>query len=156
MVYCAGFLPGLAYIKPALDHRNALQKKLDEKAALTDVEQREAVLLERTANPWKFPNAIRELILMPARSAKIMAPIACSAPLVDAVFMPHEQGIVIPLANYTAEPIAQLTLKVEVPRPVAQVESALLGRLAFKQSSPGSIELSLPLENNDFVKLRFK
>ena len=70
--------------------------------------------------------------------------------------MPHGQGIVIPLANYTAESIAQLTLKVEVPRPVAQAESAVLGKLAFKQSSPRSVELSLPLENNDFVKLRFK
>ncbi|MEO6786811.1 MAG: hypothetical protein ABI318_11820 [Chthoniobacteraceae bacterium] len=62
----------------------------------------------------------------------------------------------IPLANYTAEPIPQLTLKVTVPRAIAQAESATHGALAFKQSSPTAIELSLPLDNNDFVKLYFK
>jgi hypothetical protein len=155
-VFCCGFLPGLSYIKAALDHRAALQKKIDEKSPLNSDEQHDATLLERSYNPWKFPAHIRELILGPTRHGGVTAPIQCSHPLVDAIFMPHEQGIVIPLANYTAESIAQLTLKVEVPRPVAQAESAIHGKLAFKQSSPRSIELSLSLEKNDFVKLRFK
>ena len=155
-IYCAGFLPSLAYIKSALDARNALQKKVADGAALPAAEKDEAVLLERTANPWQFPAAIRELILTPARAAKIAPPITCSAPLVDAVFMPHETGILIPLANYTAKPIARLALKVNVPRPVARVESAVRGNIPFRQDSPQTVELTLPLENNDFVKLHFK
>ncbi|MCX6910086.1 MAG: beta-galactosidase trimerization domain-containing protein [Verrucomicrobia bacterium] len=155
-VYCCGFLPALAYIKAALDHRNALQKKLDDKTALSAPEQAETMLLERSYNPGKFPADVRDLILMPARDAKIARPIQCSRALVDAVFMPHDEGILIPLANYTLEPIAKLTLRVSVPRPIVKAESATLGEIAFKQTSPQTVELSLPLENNDFVKLRFR
>ncbi len=155
-VYCAGFLPALAYIKPALDARNVLQKKVADGAAISASEQMEAALLERTANPWKFPAAIRELILTPVRAANIAPPIVCSAPLVDAVFMPHAQGILIPLANYTAEPITTLTLKVSVPRPIAKAQSALHGSIPFTQPTPQSLDLSLPLGSNDFVKLYFK
>lgn len=155
-VYCCGFLPALAYIKTALDHRNALQKKLEDKTVLSAAEQAEAALLERSYNPWKFPAGIRDLILMPARAAKIERPIQCSHALVDAVFMPHDQGILIPLANYTLQPISKLTLQVSVPRPIAKAQSATFGEIAFKQTSPHTVELSLPLENNDFVKLRFQ
>ena len=155
-VYCAGFLPALAYIKPALDARNALQKKVTDGLALSASEAKEAPLLERTSNPWKFPENVRELLLAPVRAAKVTPPLTCSAPLVDAVFMPHEKGILIPLANYTAEPIAQLTLRVSVPRAITSAESASHGKIAFKQTSPQSVEISLPLENNDFVKLYFQ
>jgi len=156
VVYCAGFLPALAYIKPALDARNALQKKVTDGVALSEAETREAPLLDRTSNPWNFPAPVRRLILAPVRTAGIATPITCSAPLVDAVYMPHEKGLLIPLANYTMERIERLDLKVTVPRPVARVESALLGNIVFKQLSPQTIELSLPLENNDFVKLLFR
>ena len=70
--------------------------------------------------------------------------------------MPHEQGILIPLANYTGEPIGQLVLRVHVPHPVMRAESARRGNLAFTQISPDTVELSLPLESNDFATLRFK
>jgi hypothetical protein len=155
-VYCAGFLPALAYIKPALDARNALQKKVTDGLALSASDAKEAPLLERTSNPWEFPTAARDLILTPARAAQLTPPLTCSVPLVDAVFMTHEKGILIPLANYTAEPIAQLTLKVIVPRAVASAESATHGNIPFSQTSPQTVELSLPLENNDFVKLYFQ
>ena len=155
-VYCAGFLPALAYIKTALDERNAVQKKIDDKAVLSAEEQDDAALIERSYNPWRFPADVRDLILLPARNAKIDPPIKCSHALVDAVFMPHERGVLIPLANYTLKPIPQLKLTVTVPRHIAAVDSALHGKLPFRQSSPGMIELSLPLENNDFVKLTFE
>ena len=70
--------------------------------------------------------------------------------------MPHGTGILIPLANYTAEPIANLTLTVTVPRAIARAESATHGAIPFKQTSPQTVELSLPLDNNDFVKLKFE
>lgn len=50
-------------------------------------------------------------------------------------------------------PIERLSLKVMVFRPVHRVESARLGALEFKQSDKKNLELSLPLANNDFVKI---
>lgn len=119
-------------------------------------EQREGMLMERAANPWKFPAGLRDFILTPVRSANVVRPITCSTPLVDAVFMPHKTGILIPLANYTAEPISALKLTVKVPRAIRRAESVMHGPVQFTQSSPQSVEFSLPLENNDFVKLHCK
>jgi hypothetical protein len=155
-VYCSGFLPALSYIKPALDHRQVLQKKIDDQATLTAEEQADAAVLERSANPWKFPGDVRELILIPVRAARVAPPIQCSSALVDAVFLPHPQGILIPLANYTNQAIDRLTLRVTVPRPIVRVESAVRGPIVFEQTSPQVVTLSLPLENNDFVQLRFE
>jgi len=45
---------------------------------------------------------------------------------------------------------------VNVSHPIARVESVLHGDVVFKQTSPQAVEFSLPLENNDFVKLYFK
>ena len=155
-IYCAGWLPALAYIKEALDHRNSLQAKVSDGAILSAKEQEDAILLERTYNPWKFPEAVRHLILTPVRSAEVKLPITCSVPLVDAVLMRHDRGLLVPLANYTARPIARLSLRIAVSRPIAKAESAVHGEIAFRQPSPETVELSLPLENNDFVKLLFR
>ena len=89
-------------------------------------------------------------------TAKIVPPIQCSHALVDAVFMPDQKGILIPLANYTLEPNAKLTLKITVSRVVVKAESAVRGSIAFQQTTPTTVEVSLPLENNDFLTLRFE
>ncbi len=154
-VFCCGFLPALSYIKAALDHRVALQKKIDDQSPLNADEQRDARLLERSYNPWRFPAEIRDLILAPTRTARITTPVQCSHALVDVVFMPHEKGILIPLSNYTLAPIANLKLTVTVTRPIVAAESATRGAIQFEQTSPTTVTLSLPLENNDFVTLRF-
>jgi hypothetical protein len=158
-VYCTGFLPALSYIKQAQDARQALQEKVDQAKAggapLTAEEQASAARLERSKNPWAFTFGVRSFLLAPVRAARCSAPIACSAPLVDAVYMTAEKGILIPLANYTNEPIAKLDLRVQVPRPVAKIESARRGAVTFQQTTPGAVEFTLPLENNDFVKLLY-
>jgi len=147
-VTCAGFLPALSYVKTALDAR----KRLQEKSRKGDA-GREAALLQRTDNPWEYPAAVRDLLLAPVRDAGVAPPVACGVPLVDAVFMTCEKGFLVPLANYTMEPIDRLTLKVAVPRPVARAESARHGAIEVRPAGPGAVELSLPLGNNDFVKL---
>ena len=144
-VYCAGFLPALAYIKPALLARKEMEAK-----------KPNANLLQRSANPWEFPPHLRELLLMPVRAAGVVTPITCNVPLVDAIYMTTDRGVLIPLANYTLEPIERLALTVTVPRPVARAESAVRGPLSFKQPTDTTVELALPLENNDFVKVYFK
>jgi hypothetical protein len=153
-VYCAGFLPALDYIKRALDARFALEEKTtaDPKA----ISSESATLLERSANPWEFPAAIRDLILSPVRDAGVAQPIECNTPLVDAVLMQHDRGLLIPLANYTNKPIAKLSLRVASSKPIERVESAIRGQLEFRQTSPQQVDLSLPLDSSDFVKLYFK
>jgi hypothetical protein len=155
-IYCAGFLPALAYIQQALDARNVLLGKVKTGAALSPLEQREALLLERSYNPWRYPASLRDLLLMPIRAAGVEPPITCSVPLVDAVFMKQEKGVLIALANYTLEPIRQLTLAVRLPHPIAQARSARCGPLSFQQTSSTSIELPLPLDENDFIELIFE
>ena len=155
-VYCAGFLPAISYIKSALDARAGLQRKIDDKTPLDAGEQADAELIERSYNPWKYPADVRELILLPSRVAGIAPPIKCNVPLVDAVFMPHDHGILIPLANYTLRKIDSLTLKVSTPRPVTRIMSATLGDIRFTNDPQGTADFSLPLENNDFLMLHFR
>jgi hypothetical protein len=153
-VYVAGFLPALAYAKPALVARHALDEKVA--ASATDLDVETAAILARSANPWEFPAAIRELVVAPVTTAGVKRPLRCDTPLVDAVYMPHDKGILIPLANYTNRPLESCKLTVDVPRKIASVQSAVRGTVPFQQAADGRLEISLPLENNDFLKLLFE
>jgi hypothetical protein len=150
-VYSVGFLPGLAYVKPALVARQALSEKF--LAARDKVSPDDAAMLERSANPWEFPDSIRRLILTPVEASKVKRPIRCDTPLVDAVYMPHPKGVLVPLANYTNRPLGPCKLTIEVPRPIRSVVSAVRGTVPFRLLSDGRVEISLPLDNNDFLKL---
>jgi hypothetical protein len=153
-VYCAGFLPGLAYIKPALDARHVLEER--RKSEPQSLSLDEAAALERSANPWAYPADVRQLLLTPVRESGAVLPLRCDAALVDAVYMTHEKGVLIPLANYTNRPIERLRLNVTVPRRIRRVESVVRGAIPFDQSTPQTVTFSLPLDNNDFVKLYFE
>ena len=144
-VYCMGFLPALAYIKSALDARTAFEEKHPGDA-----------MLERSANPWEYPAAIRDFIVQPVLEAGVVGPIQCSEPLVDAVYMPNKKGILISLANYTNKPIESLKLRVAVRSPVDKIESVLHGDVAYKQASNTTVEVVVPLGNNDYLKLYYK
>lgn len=152
-VYCAGLLPALDYIKTALDARTALEDlaKTNTAALPPDAEE----MLARSYNPWDYPAALRDLILTPIREAGVASPIRCSEPLVDAVYMPHGKGILVPLANYANKPLARLTLSVEVSGTVDRIESARRGGLPFRQQDR-QVELTLPLDENDFVKILYR
>lgn len=138
-VTVSGFLPALAYIKTALDRRKS-------------AEEAGHPLTERSSNPWEFPAPIRELILQPASA--VVRPVECSHPLVDAVYLPSERGIVIPLANYTLEPIGQLELRIRTDRKIRSVETSVLGTLDFRQGE--AVTVALPLDSNDFLMLWFE
>ncbi len=73
---------------------------------------------------------------------------------VDVVLMRHAGGLVVPVANYTLEPITKPDLRLRTEHRVESVSSATQGKINFEQISPGQITLSLPLENNDFLDLR--
>lgn len=148
-LYCLGFLPALAYIKPALVARKAIDAKLKASEPLVDADR---TLVERSANPWDFPANVRDFLLAPVRTENLEIPLACDTPLVDAVYMRSDAGVLIPLANYTLRPLEKVTLYVALTKPIARVESARHGAIPFTQSD-FSVTFSLPLEANDFVKL---
>lgn len=159
-VQAFGFLPGLAYMWPArtakaklaaasaAEAANALPPDPTKILAAADVPR-------RSGCPWQYPAAIRELLTAPALRAKAEVPVRCGVPLVDAVCMDAPAGIVVPLANYTLQPLATITLAVRSAKAVRTVESVHHGRLRFTQAA-GRVTFSLPLTDTDIVKLYYK
>ena len=169
--YTMSFLPALSYIKGAVDARRALQKNLDEKLA-EDQDDHPAppvdltgqapvggtapTRLERSYNPWEFSGAVRDFILKPVRDAKLDPPLTCSVPLVDALVLKSDAGLVIPLANYTLEGLDNVDFTVKSPEEVARIESVHRGEIQFTRDGTGTFSFSLPLETSDYVKIYFK
>ena len=111
--------------------------------------------LTRSYNPWHFPGKIRELILAPVRAAGIDPPLTCDIPLIDAIPLYADNGIVIPLANYTLEPQKAVTLRVRLPddRTCDRVTSIHHGELKFTTDGENHVQISLPLGASDYVKI---
>jgi hypothetical protein len=112
--------------------------------------------LNRSRSPWRYPARIRDRILIPVREATVTPPLTCNVPLVDAVYLPCKQGVLIALANHTLSPISQLKLHVQVARPVTRVESVHRGPIPFKQIAEGEMETTLPLDASDWLKIAFE
>jgi len=155
-----GFLPGLSYIWPAV----VMQQKVSDNVKKSGLKQigipdptvvlDETDLSRRSWSPWQYPSEVRDVIASSALQSKADTPVLCSVPLVDAVCMETGKGIVVPLANYTLQPISSLSLAVEAKKKVSRVESVHHGNLVFKQKD-GRVTFSLPLLETDFVKLYY-
>ena len=157
MVYYSAFLPAIAYSYQAIVHRNKLAEgvKIQElQVPEPDKIATENQLLARSYNPWKYPEGIRNLISMPVIEVKLDLPVICDTPLVDAVAMECEKGILVPVANYTLQPLQRINLDVKVQKPVKSVESAHCGKIQFTEDR-NRIRFSLPLEETDFVRILY-
>jgi hypothetical protein len=157
-VYQAGFLPGLSYMHPAVVARRAMGEAAG-KSEIQDIPDSsevvpEKALLRRSASPWKYPAGIRELLAKPVIAAGVSLPVQCDVPLVDAVLMEGDRGAVVPLANYTLQPLKKVTLTVKTKQRIERVESVHHGTIAFVRKAPDQVEFSLPLRETDFVLLR--
>lgn len=158
-----GFLPALDYIKKALVAKAkfiALDAgETEEPDAEGGIPGREAIheLLpnEKSYNPWDYSADVRKLITAPVDQAvaakKVTLPLTCSVPLVDAVYMVCDEGVLVPLANYTLEPIKEMTLEIAIDKPVKEVRSVHQGVLKVTKASDNRIRVTLPLECTDFV-----
>lgn len=173
MIYSAGFLPALDYIRQAVVARRGLQaSRIDEEDAAANrtaaptptlnIPEQAAIAnsatdtrLDRSYNPWEFPAEVRELILQPVRAAGVDPALKCNVPLVDAVLLQAENGAVIPIANYTLEPIAKVEFRLRSPRPITRLESIHHGDIAFESSENGIVQFSLPLDASDYVKVSY-
>ncbi|MEO6848174.1 MAG: hypothetical protein ABI254_13020, partial [Chthoniobacterales bacterium] len=112
-------------------------------------------LLRRTQAPWDYPAAVRDLIAAPVRASDAHLPIKCDTPLVDAVLMESNKGAVIPLSNYTMQPLSKITLTATTPKKVKKIESIHHGDIPFTRKGPNEVKFSLPLQETDFVLLRY-
>lgn len=151
-----GYLPALDYMRQALIEKNGVEKRAQEIRdngipGSEDVKALDAS--EKSYNPWQYPTAIRDHIVQPARAAKISPPIVSNVPLVDAVYMEAGKEVLIPLANYTLQPIANLTLEISVSQPVREVRSVYHGALKFEKVGGNKIRVSLPLDCTDFLSI---
>ncbi|NQU40043.1 MAG: hypothetical protein HQ523_08835 [Lentisphaerae bacterium] len=169
-VTCSGFLPSLDYIRQAIVARRALTEQVENEApvgidgldaqqnvaqdTLQSISAADRSRLAASDNPWAYPAAVRDAILAPVRAAGVNPPVTCSVPLVDAIYMTCEEGMVIPLANYTLSPLADVAFTVRIDRPVKRIETIYQGQLGFTTEA-NQVRFSMPLESTDYVKLYF-
>ncbi|MCM8758768.1 MAG: beta-galactosidase [Candidatus Omnitrophica bacterium] len=154
-VYYCGFLPAIAYAYQALVERNKLSEGIKTQEIQTpepDKIATETQLLSRSYNPWKYPENIRNFVLMPVMAANLDLPVKCDVPLVDAVIMECDKGLLVPLANYTLQPLEKINLEVKTKKAIKSVESAHCGKIPFIQEKD-RVKFSMPLKETDFVKL---
>jgi hypothetical protein len=85
----------------------------------------------------------------------LCTPIRCDVPLVDAVYMTCPQGVLIPLANYTLQPIAALKLQIHLPRPIVPAQSVRRRPISLTTTGPNRAECMLPLDAMEFIKLYY-
>ena len=174
MIYSAGFLPALDYIKQAVVSRRALlAEKENAKAAPANQETNptptvdlsgkkplEVIVgdarLERSYNPWDFSAEVRELILHSVRAAKVDPPLTCSVPLVDAVVLHADNGVVIPLANYTLTPLERVDFTLRIGHPIDRIETVHQGRIEFERDNNGTVKFSIPLDASDYIRVHYK
>jgi hypothetical protein len=185
-VIVTGFLPALSYIKPALLARRPLEQKLDahhnsvaaklnaienndqpeatnatassalKAAAVEGIPPADRELLDRSHNPWRYPTGIRDRLLTPVRSAKLTPSLTCDTPLIDAVELRCEQGVLIALSNHTLQPLDRIELRLKIDKPVTRVESVRHGPIPVRQEEAGWIDITLPLAASDFVTVTTK
>jgi hypothetical protein len=174
MIYSAGFLPALDYIKQAVVARRQLlvTKSSDEEAVANltaaptptlDVPDKQAAAkptadgrLDRSYNPWEFSAEVRDLILQPVRAAGVDPPLTCSVPLVDVVLLQAKNGAVIPIANYTLAPLEKVEFSLRSPRAIARIETIHHADIAFESTENGIVKFSLPLDASDYIKIHYQ
>lgn len=153
-----GYLPALDYIREALIAKgdvSKLKQTLDENQGIPGSEDIVPLeLSEKSVNPWQFPATVREHIIESVKAARVSPPVLCDVPLVDAVYMTSDQGVLIPLANYTLQPIEQMTLEIAVPDGFKEVRSVYQGVLDYQPVGQGKIRVQLPLDCTDFIAIR--
>lgn len=155
-VHVAGFMPALSYVRKALQARDAAGSpapdledpvEFNTLGSYSNVKPHEA-----TYNPWEYPEAEREFLLAPVRTAGVAKPVTLDRRLVEAFYLEGERGAVVTLANYGIRPAEELSVTIRCSRPPKRVESVRQGVLKATGSG-GVVQVKLPLVDTDMVKL---
>lgn len=120
--YC-GFLPGLSYYHPAVPRRPVDRGATDE-AMIHFL-------------PTEFNTPAAELIA--AAAANLPRPVDCSNPLVETTMIKSRQGVVVPLVNWTHQPIKALQVTISIDVPNTKVMLASGRRVDVQQTDSGRV-----------------
>lgn len=167
-VLLVGFMPALAYIHEAWNKASVAEKREELVEPLAAVAQALALSGEHPEKPvrvkrqdhfpvpFEYPAALRDFILAPGRLARVERPVETETPQVEATFMEGETGWVVPLANYTGEPLKSLKLTIRPGRASEAIYSARAGLLVENPRRGKEITVTIPLESTDFVFAKWK
>ncbi|MAE60124.1 MAG: hypothetical protein CMJ49_02080 [Planctomycetaceae bacterium] len=131
------FAPGLSYFYPAIPRRPVDRGSTDDAMSHfmpTDFDSGAAALIGSVA-------------------AGTPRPVERSHSLVDARMVESESGIVIPLINWTDQPVRNLIVTINTDRSISKVESASGRRVSVRQET-GRIIVTLNLKIADALILR--
>jgi hypothetical protein len=103
----------------------------------------------------KWPLQPRTLIEMPLALAKVTGVARASVPVVETSLLAGPNGAALILANYTYQPVANLTVDLKLSQPVKRAISTE-GKPVKLQKIPGGVRLTLPLDWTDIVVLTAK
>lgn len=120
--YC-GFLPGLSYYHPAIPKRPVDRGATDD-AMIHFL-------------PTAFNIQAAELIA--AAATNVARPVLCSHPLVETTMIESPQGVVVPLVNWTREPVSGLQVTISIPTPAAKVTLASGRSVDVQQTASGRV-----------------
>ncbi|MGD9497796.1 MAG: beta-galactosidase [Armatimonadota bacterium] len=155
-VFACGMLPGISHIHAALAQREALGSPEPREGDAMDLTLAGSFAhlgpQELSYNPWEYPAAERELLLLAAEQARARRPVTLSRPLVEAFYLEGARGAVVTLANYSLQPTDALAVTVRVPRLPARVQSVRQGELAF-EADGGVVRTVVPLLDTDMLKI---
>ncbi len=156
-----GFLPGLSYIRNA---QSMFEKRGQQPApagATLLRMQDEAITRDRYStapDAGSFLEPLRQVIAGTGQN-EVLCPVQSSTPLVETTLMEGKVGWVVPLANYSGQPITTLRLAINIgDRKFGKVYSSRQGELKVEQTkdSPGRIVVTLPLDSTDMIYAKWE
>ncbi len=85
--------------------------------------------------------------------ARLRKPVEVSEPLVEAVVLESERGIVVPLINWTEHHLKAVTVRLQGPGKYSEIGLATGSPMAVR-SGDDFVEVTLPLDETDLLYLR--
>lgn len=102
----------------------------------------------------KWISEPREIIKLPLETAKISSVIETNVPVVETNLLTGSEGSVIVLANYTYQPIKDLTIDVQISKPFKQAVSIEGKEIKTQKLENGKMRFQLPFEWTDMIILK--
>jgi len=132
------FLPGITYVKSAFPE----SYKFGEHG--------------RTFNPARFDGSLLPLVHGAVKAAGVRPPVRLSSDTIEATLIRSPHGLLVPLVNWTFEPLRELRVEVAVPgKGAVRVWSAAAGDLKSEREG-NSVRVALPLKLVDFLVIEHK
>ena len=103
--------------------------------------------------PTAFDPAAGKLARLGVDAKPLSEPAVCDNPFVEAIVMDGPAGSVVTLANWTAEPVANLKVQVRLPAKPKEARSVQAGKPLTAEFADGVLTLTTDLEWADHILL---